>query len=121
MSAAELYAAHVRGQADPIQWEALTPREQAGWKYAAGLVEKVQANHPLPTRVGVIATVTGVVRTVEALFPPGHLRITLDAAPAPTEDRDEGERPLPLHRTEAGYPNCSTCDGGGCLDCTDPA
>lgn len=30
-------------------------------------------------------------------------------------------RPLPIHRTEAGYPNCSTCDGGGCLDCTDPA
>lgn len=29
--------------------------------------------------------------------------------------------PLPPHRTEAGYPNCSTCDGGGCLDCTDPA
>ena len=28
---------------------------------------------------------------------------------------------LPAHRTEAGYPNCSTCDGGGCLDCTDPA
>ena len=28
---------------------------------------------------------------------------------------------LPLHRTEAGYPHCSTCDGGGCLDCTDPA
>jgi hypothetical protein len=30
-------------------------------------------------------------------------------------------RPLPLHRTEAGYPHCSTCDGGGCYDCTDPA
>lgn len=30
-------------------------------------------------------------------------------------------RPLPIHRTEAGYPNCSTCDGGGCYDCTDPA
>ena len=29
--------------------------------------------------------------------------------------------PLPLHRTEAGYPNCSTCDGGGCPDCTDLA
>lgn len=28
---------------------------------------------------------------------------------------------LPSHRTEAGYPNCSTCDGGGCPDCTDPA
>lgn len=33
-------------------------------------------------------------------------------APAPS---------LPLHRTEAGWPSCSTCDGGGCLDCTDPA
>lgn len=33
----------------------------------------------------------------------------------------EEVRPLPIHRTEAGYPNCSTCDGGGCLDCTDPA
>lgn len=29
--------------------------------------------------------------------------------------------PLPLHRTEAGYPRCATCDGGGCPDCTDPA
>lgn len=26
---------------------------------------------------------------------------------------------LPIHRTEAGYPNCSTCDGGGCFDCTE--
>ena len=32
-----------------------------------------------------------------------------------------GAAPLPIHRSEAGYPNCSTCDGGGCLDCTDPA
>lgn len=30
-------------------------------------------------------------------------------------------QPLPIHRTEAGYPNCSTCDGGGCPDCTDSA
>jgi hypothetical protein len=30
-------------------------------------------------------------------------------------------RPLPTHRTEVGYPRCSTCDGGGCYDCTDPA
>jgi hypothetical protein len=30
-------------------------------------------------------------------------------------------RGLPLHRTEAGWPRCSTCDGGGCPDCTDPA
>ena len=37
------------------------------------------------------------------------------------EDTLDGEAWLPLHRTEAGYPNCSTCDGGGCLDCTDPA
>ena len=31
------------------------------------------------------------------------------------------QRGLPLHRTEAGFPRCSTCDGGGCPDCTDPA
>ena len=30
-------------------------------------------------------------------------------------------RNLPPHRTEAGHPNCATCDGGGCPDCTDPA
>ena len=28
---------------------------------------------------------------------------------------------LPIYRTEAGYPDCATCDGGGCPDCTDPA
>lgn len=33
----------------------------------------------------------------------------------------EDEWDLPMHRTEAGYPNCATCDGGGCYDCTDPA
>ena len=32
-----------------------------------------------------------------------------------------GVAELPLHRTEAGWPNCATCDGGGCPDCTDPA
>lgn len=30
-------------------------------------------------------------------------------------------RALPQHRTEAGWPRCSTCEGGGCPDCTDPA
>lgn len=35
--------------------------------------------------------------------------------------KNEHMQPLPLHRTEAGYPNCSTCDSGGCPDCTDPA
>lgn len=31
------------------------------------------------------------------------------------------ERRLPLHRTEAAIPwgPCSTCEGGGCPDCTD--
>lgn len=28
---------------------------------------------------------------------------------------------LPIHRTEAQHHRCATCDGGGCLDCTDPA
>ena len=37
------------------------------------------------------------------------------------EGHASDRRDLPLHRTEAGYPNCSTCDGGGCPDCTDPA
>ena len=40
----------------------------------------------------------------------------------PEGDHDVVDRwHLPLHRTEAGYPDCSTCDGGGCPDCTDPA
>lgn len=34
---------------------------------------------------------------------------------------DFRERSLPLHRTEAGWPRCATCDGGGCPDCTDLA
>jgi hypothetical protein len=34
---------------------------------------------------------------------------------------DRHPKPLPMHRTEAGYPRCATCDGGGCLDCTDPS
>ncbi len=34
---------------------------------------------------------------------------------------DRKPKPLPLHRTEASYPRCATCDGGGCHDCTDPA
>lgn len=38
---------------------------------------------------------------------------------APVENAAPAE--LPIHRTEAGYPRCATCDGGGCLDCTDPA
>lgn len=33
------------------------------------------------------------------------------------------ELPVPLHRTETTTPwgSCSTCDGGGCHDCTEPA
>jgi hypothetical protein len=36
-------------------------------------------------------------------------------------DAGHRERSLPLHRTEAGWPRCATCDGGGCFDCTDPS
>ena len=43
-------------------------------------------------RVGDEITVTGTVRTIEALFPPGHRRYTLDVATAPAEpDADERE------------------------------
>lgn len=52
-------------------------------------------------------------------------RQALEASMPPTDDQAEGltndKWDLPPHRTEAGYPNCSTCDGGGCPDCTDPA
>ena len=34
---------------------------------------------------------------------------------------DSARPTLPLLRTEAVWPSCSTCDGGGCHDCTDPA
>lgn len=43
------------------------------------------------------------------------------AAANHAEEHADDRWNLPLHRTEAGYPNCSTCDGGGCPDCTDPA
>lgn len=39
----------------------------------------------------------------------------------PDSHETRGGASLPLHRTEAGWPRCSTCDGGGCPDCTDPA
>lgn len=42
--------------------------------------------------------------------------------PLSKEERSRPTRYLPLHRTEANSGIvCSTCDGGGCLDCTDPA
>lgn len=50
-----------------------------------------------------------------------HLYDYVNGTGRPAEDVEGAVKPLPLHRTEAGYPHCSTCDGGGCLDCTDPA
>ena len=35
--------------------------------------------------------------------------------------RRNAAQSLPLHRIAAGIPDVSTCDGGGCPDCTDPA
>ena len=46
---------------------------------------------------------------------------TNDRAARQAQEYAVALRDLPPHRTEAGYPNCSTCDGGGCPDCTDPA
>jgi len=39
------------------------------------------------------------------------------------DEENEEENLLPIHRTQATFPlsSCSTCGGGGCLDCTDPA
>lgn len=42
------------------------------------------------------------------------------AASSGTTANNSGD--LPLHRTAANVGvSCSTCDGGGCPDCTDPA
>ena len=38
------------------------------------------AENDVPPRVGDVVTVTGTVRTVEALWPEGHYRITVDVA-----------------------------------------
>ena len=50
-----------------------------------------------------------------------HLSDCPIITPPSEYDYEESPFDLPLHRTEAGYPRCATCDGGGCLDCTDPA
>ncbi|WP_411815529.1 hypothetical protein [Gordonia sp. SND2] len=40
---------------------------------------------------------------------------------SPEAVRRLDDRSLPITRTEAGWPNCATCDGSGCPDCTDPS
>ena len=52
---------------------------------------------------------------------PQAIRTREELADNQAEALTNERRVLPVHRTEAGYPNCSACDGGGCLDCTDPA
>ena len=52
---------------------------------------------------------------------PNPTKETIPMTDDQTEALTNEQRVLPVHRTEAGYPNCSTCDGGGCPDCTDPA
>lgn len=51
----------------------------------------------------------------------GHVHNTNDECLKNRNGEKCKEFNLPIHRTEAGYPNCATCDGGGCYDCTDPA
>lgn len=43
-----------------------------------------------------------------------------DLPKAPSNPYREADS-LPIHRTEAGWPNCATCDGVGCHDCTGSA
>ena len=58
---------------------------------------------------------------------PLYVRQTDPGVKMPSEWPPDAERAvelgmeLPQHRTEAGWPRCGTCDGGGCPDCTDPA
>jgi hypothetical protein len=46
----------------------------------------------LPPRIGETVTVIGTVRTVEALWPDGHYRITMDVSPTVCNcDGDDGD------------------------------
>lgn len=50
-----------------------------------------------------------------------HKRV-IDTLSEMVERRDKRLAELEaIIRRKAGYPPCSTCDGGGCPDCTDPA
>lgn len=60
-------------------------------------------------------------RDPDALVSVRRVREWLDGGGAVSDGADLSGLRLPLHRTEAGWPSCSTCDGGGCPDCTDPA
>ena len=53
----------------------------------------------------------------------GYVKIgvTADGQDLYVKAEPGGQVEMPLSRTEAGPSNCSTCDGGGCPDCTDPA
>lgn len=63
------------------------------------------------------------MRRLNCTFLPAVVIATGDQIRAARQALEAADDPwdLPSHRTEAGYPNCSTCDGGGCPDCTDPA
>lgn len=54
-------------------------------------------------------------------FPKGYNRALQDVLSVLDDylNPNEIEDHIPMHRTEAGWPNCSTCDGGGCHDCTE--
>ena len=47
---------------------------------------------------------------------------TLDDLMDAQEELHALNEPFPIHRTQATHGmTCSTCDSGGCPDCTDPA
>ena len=92
-----------------------------GWAFDE-LDREVPCGCPCQAEKLGVSAVTGTIdnlhleRRTTPLPPSAQAFAEICGAPDPTK-----EWSLPLHRTEAGYPRCSTCDGGGCPDCTDPA
>lgn len=84
---------------DRDKWDAMTPKERDEW-----CVEEAEE-----VRRNVCSTGYQVLDGVDINA------TAYDAHPGADERR------LPLHRTEAAIPwgPCSTCEGGGCPDCTD--
>jgi len=94
-------------------------------QYAAGTEVSNAGKQLYVARAHAHATLALAMATLEQTERMRPHSIQLAAGPhAPAVEGSDLMRagePLPLHRTEAGYPRCATCDGGGCPDCTDPS
>lgn len=78
------------------------------------------AEKGLPPRLNETVTMTGTVRTVEALFPDGHYRVTLDVDLTPPPSPAPGSPQNPVDGTEhqcpaPGYRGAHVAVGAGAI------